>query len=247
MSLKAYKAGMPCPSLAPGKLRIYSMRFCPFCHRSLLVLHAKNIEHEVVNINLKDKPEWHFKLNPAGKVPILQQDDKLVCESLIVSEYLDDAYGSTKLQPNDPYQKARQKMFVEVGSAALMPVLKIHYNKDNRLELWKEFKDKVRVYEEELAARKTLTSLVSTYALYFSGDKPGFADYMVWPFFPRVEAFSTIFPELKAPTAEEFPLLHKWIEAMKKDNAVKATLNQEHLVQHTKSVLDNSVDYDVGL
>uniref|UniRef100_A0A1E1XCP1 Putative glutathione s-transferase n=1 Tax=Amblyomma aureolatum TaxID=187763 RepID=A0A1E1XCP1_9ACAR len=229
---------MPCPPLAPGKLRIYSMRFCPFCHRSLLVLHAKNIEHEVVNINLKDKPEWHFKLNPAGKVPILQQDDKLVCESLIVAEYLDDAYGSAKLLPNDPYQKARQKMFIEVGSAALMPVLKIHYNKDNRVELWKEFRDKVRAYEEELATRKTP---------YLSGDKPGFADYMVWPFFPRVEAFSTIFPELKAPTAEEFPLLHKWIEAMKKDNAVKATTNQEHLVQHTRSVLDNNVDYDVGL
>uniref|UniRef100_G3MRC7 Glutathione transferase n=1 Tax=Amblyomma maculatum TaxID=34609 RepID=G3MRC7_AMBMU len=229
---------MPCPPLAPGKLRIYSMRFCPFCHRSLLVLHAKNIEHEVVNIDLKNKPEWHFKLNAAGKVPILQKDDKLVYESLIVAEYLDDAYGSPKLLPSDPYQKARQKMFIEVGSAALMPVLKIHYNKDNRVELWKEFKDKVRVYEEELATRKTP---------YLSGDKLGFADYMVWPFFPRVEAFSTIFPELKAPTAQEFPLLHKWIEAMKKDAAVKATLNQEHLVQHTRSVLDNNVDYDVGL
>nr|QLY71962.1 Omega class glutathione S-transferase protein 1 [Dermacentor marginatus] len=238
MSLKAYKAGMPCPPVAPGKLRIYSMRFCPFCHRALLVIHAKNIDHEVVNINLKDKPEWHFKLNPAGKVPILQQDDKLVCESLIVSEYLDDAYGKAKLLPADPYLKAREKMFIEVGSAALMPVLKIHYNKDNRVELWKEFKEKVRAYEEELSARKTL---------YISGDKPGFADYMVWPFFPRVQAFATIFPELKPPTAEEFPCLHKWIEAMKKDKAVAATLNEQHLLEHTKSVLDNNVNYDVGL
>lgn len=238
MSLKACKSGMPCPPLAPGKLRIYSMRFCPFCHRALLVLHAKNIDHEVVNINLKDKPEWHFKLNPAGKVPILQQDDRLVCESLIVAEYLDDAYGKAKLLPTDPYLKAREKMFIEVGSAALMPVLKIHYNKDNRVELWKEFKEKVRAYEEELSARKTL---------FISGDKPGFADYMVWPFFPRVQAFATIFPELKPPTAEEFPQLHKWIEAMKKDKAVTATLNEQHLLQHTKSVLDNNVDYDVGL
>ncbi|KAH7947417.1 hypothetical protein HPB52_011812 [Rhipicephalus sanguineus] len=186
----------------------------------------------------QDKPEWHFKLNPAGKVPILQQDDKLVCESLVVSEYLDDAYGKEKLLPTDPYLKARQKMFIEVGSAALMPVLKIHYNKDNRVELWKEFKEKVQAYEEELSAKKTL---------YISGDKPGFADYMVWPFFPRVQAFATIFPELKPPTAEEFPHLHKWIQAMKKDKAVTTTLNEQYLLQHTKSVLDNNVDYDVGL
>lgn len=202
------------------------------------MLHAKNIDHEVVNINLKDKPEWHFKLNPAGKVPILQQDDKLVCESLVVSEYLDDAYGKEKLLPTDPYLKAREKMFIEVGSAALMPVLKIHYNKDNRVELWKEFKEKVRAYEEELSAKKTL---------YISGDKPGFADYMVWPFFPRVQTFATIFPELKPPTAEEFPHLHKWIQAMKKDKAVTTTLNEQYLLQHTKSVLDNNVNYDVGL
>lgn len=36
-----------------------------------------------------------------------------------------------------------------------MPVLKIHYNKENRVELWKEFKEKVRVFEDELATRKT--------------------------------------------------------------------------------------------
>lgn len=75
------------------------------------------IRHEVVNLDLKNKPEWHFKLNPAGKVPILQQDDKLVCESLIVAEYLDEAYGQSKLLPTDPYLKAKDKMFIEVGSS----------------------------------------------------------------------------------------------------------------------------------
>lgn len=237
MALKAYRAGMSCPPLAPGKLRIYSMRFCPFCQRSLLVLHAKNIDHEVVNIHLADKPEWHLKLNPAGKVPILQQDDKLLWESLVVAEYLDDAYGPSKLLPADPYRRARDRLFIEAASAALMPVLKIHYNKENRVELWKEFKAKVRVFEDELAARKTP---------FLSGERgPGFVDYMVWPFFPRVRAFSTIFPELQMPT--DFPLLLDWMQAMERDKAVAATLNPYHLLLHTRSVLDNHPDYDVGL
>lgn len=118
-----------------------------------------------------------------------------------------------------------------------MPVLKIHYNKENRVELWKEFKEKVRVFEDELATRKTP---------YLSGEKgPGFVDYMVWPFFPRVRAFSTIFPELQMPT--EFPLLLGWVQAMERDKAVAATLNPDHLLLHTRSVLDNRPDYDVGL
>ncbi|KAL1441331.1 hypothetical protein MTO96_008743 [Rhipicephalus appendiculatus] len=82
---------------------------------------------------------------------------------------------------------------------------------------------------------------------HHKGDKPGFTDYMVWPFFPRVQAFVTIFPELKPPTAAEFPHLRKWIESRKKDKAVITTLNEQYLLQHTKSVLDNNADYDVGL
>lgn len=42
------------------------MVFCPYAQRVRLVLSAKDIDHETVNINLKDKPEWLFELNPEG-------------------------------------------------------------------------------------------------------------------------------------------------------------------------------------
>ncbi|CAN7988927.1 unnamed protein product, partial [Ixodes hexagonus] len=90
---------MECPPLAPGKRRLYGMRFCPYSHRALLMLRAKNLPHEVVNIDLNNKPEWHFKLHPAGKVPIFQEGDKLLYDSLVVCEYVDEAYGQTRLLP----------------------------------------------------------------------------------------------------------------------------------------------------
>jgi glutathione S-transferase len=34
------------------------MRFCPYAERTMLVLLAKGIPFDVVNINLKKKPEW---------------------------------------------------------------------------------------------------------------------------------------------------------------------------------------------
>lgn len=238
MTLKAYRAGMECPTLAPGKLRIYSMRFCPFCHRSLLVLQAKNIPHEVINLDLKNKPDWHFKLNPAGKVPILQQDDKILYESLVVSEYLDEAYGQTRLMSTDPYIKAKGKLFVEAATAAVMPMLKIHHNKDDRDKLWAEFRCKLNLFEDELKGSD---------GPFFSGNKPGFVDYMIWPFFPKALAFATIFPELNLPTSVEFPVLVQWMELMKKDCAVKALKLEDHLVEYTKGVLEGNTDYDVGL
>lgn len=42
------------------------MKFCPYAQRTRLVLNAKGIPHDVVNINLKDKPEWYFKIHPEG-------------------------------------------------------------------------------------------------------------------------------------------------------------------------------------
>lgn len=55
-----------------------------FTQRARLVLAAKGIEYECVNINLKDKPEWYLEMNPMGKVPTIEMPDgKVIYESAI--------------------------------------------------------------------------------------------------------------------------------------------------------------------
>ena len=49
-----------------------------YLQRARLVLAAKGINYECVNINLKDKPDWFFDLNPVGKVPVIEQPDGAV-------------------------------------------------------------------------------------------------------------------------------------------------------------------------
>lgn len=52
--------------------------------RARLVLAAKGIPYECININLKDKPEWFFELNPGGKVPVIEHPNgKVMYESAI--------------------------------------------------------------------------------------------------------------------------------------------------------------------
>ena len=52
--------------------------------RTQLVLSAKGIPHECININLKDKPEWFFELNPIGKVPVIEHPNgKVIYESAV--------------------------------------------------------------------------------------------------------------------------------------------------------------------
>ena len=69
--------------------------------------------HELVNVNLKYKPKWIRERYPAGLVPILEKDGRVVYESSVCNDYLDEMYPEPKLTPSDPYEKAEDKMLSE--------------------------------------------------------------------------------------------------------------------------------------
>ena len=60
------------------------------------MLKAKGIEYDCVNINLKDRPDWFYELNPLGKVPVIEMPDgKVLYESAICC-------GELKWWPSGP-------------------------------------------------------------------------------------------------------------------------------------------------
>eukprot|EP00079_Xenopus_tropicalis_P027588 XP_012821899.1 PREDICTED: glutathione S-transferase omega 2 isoform X2 [Xenopus tropicalis] len=72
-SEKSLAKGSPAPGpVSEETIRVYSMRFCPYAQRARLVLAAKGIKHEVININLKNKPDWFIEKSPFGLVPSLE-------------------------------------------------------------------------------------------------------------------------------------------------------------------------------
>lgn len=71
--------------------------------------------HEIININLRNKPDWYYTKHPFGQIPVLENSQcQLIYDSIIACEYLDDAYPGRKLFPHDPYERARQKMLLEL-------------------------------------------------------------------------------------------------------------------------------------
>lgn len=55
-------AGSEKPTEVEGQGRLYSMAYCPFAHRIRLVLSLKQIPHDIVNINLQNKPQWFLQV-----------------------------------------------------------------------------------------------------------------------------------------------------------------------------------------
>ena len=65
-------------------VKILHCNLINFLQRARLVLKAKGIEYDCVNINLKDRPDWFYEMNPLGKVPVIEMPDgKVIYESAI--------------------------------------------------------------------------------------------------------------------------------------------------------------------
>ncbi|XP_028586176.2 glutathione S-transferase omega-1 [Podarcis muralis] len=207
--------GSSAPGPVPeGVIRLYSMRYCPFAQRTRLVLKAKGINHEIVNINLKNKPDWFFEKSPFGLVPVLETSKgQLIYESPITCEYLDEAYPEKKLYPADPYEKAYQKMLLEQFSK-LTPLCHKYLlavrSGDNASAVKNELRERLLKLEEILVNRKTK---------YFGGNTVSMIDYLIWPWFERMEHYELY------DCLDHTPELKHWVEAMRLDPAVKATVN----------------------
>ncbi|KAM5272061.1 glutathione S-transferase omega-1-like isoform 1-T1 [Ctenodactylus gundi] len=196
------------------------MRFCPYAQRTRLVLQAKGIRHEEVNINLKNKPEWFFKKNPIGKVPLIENSQgQLICESVIICEYLDEAYPGKKLLPNDPYERACQKMILE--SFSKVPSLLLNFMKGQNKEDFPGFKEEVK--KEFSKLEEVLTNKKTT---FFGGNSVSMIDYFIWPWFERLESL-----ELN-DCVTQTPKLKLWVAAMRKDPAVEALYTDAKSQQH---------------
>ncbi|XP_037519426.2 glutathione S-transferase omega-1 [Rhipicephalus sanguineus] len=215
------------------------MRFCPYAIRALLILKAKSIDHEVVNINMKDRPEWSKDVLPVGTVPVLSQDEKLISGSMPIVEYLEEAYPQTKpMMPTDPYLKALDRSFLEVASPALEALVFILLRKGSVEENWANFLRKIPLFEKELVSRNTP---------FLGGPMPGFVDYVVWPTFETARALSAAQATLNMPSSECFPRFSSWFQRMREDAVVRAVINEHHTVLFVQSYDGGHRDFNAGL
>ncbi|BDU20467.1 glutathione S-transferase N-terminal domain-containing protein [Dyella sp. GSA-30] len=81
------------------------------CHRVRLVLAAKGVSYERVEVDPnKPPPEDLIDLNPYGTTPTLVDRDLTLYDTAVVCEYLDERYPHPPLMPIDPLSRARLRL-----------------------------------------------------------------------------------------------------------------------------------------
>jgi glutathione S-transferase len=92
-------------------MRLIDASRCPYCARVRLALAEKAVAYETVEIDLRDRPAWLYDMNPAGKVPVLD-DGFVLPESSVIMEYLDERYPEPALLPAGREERAQARCFV---------------------------------------------------------------------------------------------------------------------------------------
>jgi len=69
----------------------------PFTQRVLLTIEQKHLPYDLKLVDLANKPDWLFEINPEGKVPIVKVEDKWIADSDVITQALEEKYPEPSL------------------------------------------------------------------------------------------------------------------------------------------------------
>lgn len=105
-------------------MRLYHNPVSTCSQKVRMVLHEKSLSYEDELIDLLKGEQFapdYQALNPNAVVPTLIDDDRVIIESTLINEYLDDAYPERSLRSDDPFERHRQRLFCKRIDDALHP------------------------------------------------------------------------------------------------------------------------------
>ncbi len=214
----------------PDALKLISAEVCPYAQRTRLVLHEKGIEHAVVEINLRDKPDWFAEVSPYSKVPVLVHGDHTIWESTIINEYLDEVFDGPRLVPQAAAERAAMRIWIAHDDVKFVPAT-------YKLLLAKDDPEKQALYGEVIL---DALRFMETQALgarnkgpWWLGEHLSLADLSIYPHVERLAVLKE-YRGIEMPA--ECGALREWLAAMQERESVKATMRDDayHIAAYAK-------------
>lgn len=104
--------GMGTSPIRKPIMTLYAGKTDPYSHRTRIVLFEKDVECQIIEVDVAKKPRELADLNPYNQVPTLVDRELVLYESNIINEYLDERLPHPPLMPVDPVSRARARLML---------------------------------------------------------------------------------------------------------------------------------------
>ena len=92
--------------------------------KTKVVLEEKGLKYRIENLppgNLWKKPPEMLAMHPLGKVPYIEDDEgRVVFDSTVIDEYLEDHFPSPRLMPADSFERMLVRLAEQFADEALL-------------------------------------------------------------------------------------------------------------------------------
>lgn len=216
---------------------IYHIPVCPFSQRVEILLKLKGledaVEFQVMDIT-KPRPDWFLRMTDGTTaMPVMDLGDgKVIKESLVILQYVEDAFGDVPIMRQDPYQRAIERMMIAKEGDFTMAGYIMVMNTDPA---------------KTGALRDTLLDLYAWLDAFLTKHNPdgtwlfddfGMAEVVFTPMFMRFW-FLDYYEGFELPKDGRFDRVAKWREACLKYPATQQVTEREIVTVY--------YDYAVGL
>jgi len=168
-------------------MKLYSYFRSSAAYRLRIALNLKSLDYEQVPVSLlkaEQLSEQFKRKNPQGLVPVLEDGQLLLTQSLAICEYLDEVYPKPPLLPAAPVERARVRALALAIACEIHPLNNLRVLKYLK-KLGQDEEQRNAWYRhwvgEGLAAVEAMLAGHPQTGRFCHGDMPGLADIFLVP------------------------------------------------------------------
>ncbi|OCH86631.1 glutathione-S-transferase [Obba rivulosa] len=206
----------------PQAVTYYAGWFCPFANRSWIALEEKGIPYQYKEINPYTKDKHFLEINPKGLVPAIEYKGRALYESLVLCEFLEDAYPNhtPHLLPTDPFERGYARLWIDFVCKSAVPSIQ-------RLVQAQEPDKQRAALEDTLKALRTFTENIK--GPWFLGEQFSLVDIVLAPWIIRDYIMENHRGYSREAVGASWKEYAERLE--KRESVLKTQSDEEHYVQ----------------